>query len=263
MKKSLTGLVLTLLSTTIWAETASFDLTIKGAGIDVSRSLELSDVGEGKTKINFNFKDSDGNLYNFDLKYKALPDNRSFPTNIDVTLKDSKGNKEGYLFFANNGVSFLRAMGEFGLLVDVKGNPVDIKFTFDKDIKGNISISDLESERFVQDTLVSSLNFQMIRPVIIPKVKEGVRSQTYSLDSHPYSINYTIKDISNNRIQFQHNLYETSNGNNHLLERVYFNAGSIETLREAMYAAKYFHEKTGTFKLVFYPAMGQTEPSKN
>jgi hypothetical protein len=29
-----------------------------------------------------------------------------------------------------------------------------------------------------------------------------------------------------------------------------------------MYAAKYFDKEAGTIKLVFYPAMGQTEPAK-
>jgi len=30
----------------------------------------------------------------------------------------------------------------------------------------------------------------------------------------------------------------------------------MATLREAMFAGKYFHPKDGVFKLVFYPAMG-------
>jgi hypothetical protein len=45
------------------------------------------------------------------------------------------------------------------------------------------------------------------------------------------------------------------------VERVYFNASSLGVLRGAIYASKYFHPKDGTFKLVFYPAMGQTESS--
>ncbi len=35
----------------------------------------------------------------------------------------------------------------------------------------------------------------------------------------------------------------------------------MPTLREAMFAGKYFHPKDGVFKLVFYPAMRQTTPT--
>ena len=45
------------------------------------------------------------------------------------------------------------------------------------------------------------------------------------------------------------------------LERIYFNADSLETLREGMFAGKYFDKEAGTFKLVFYPTMGQTSPA--
>ena len=115
----------------------------------------------------------------------------------------------------------------------------------------------------MQDTLVSKFNFQMIRPVVLPNTMPGVRSQTYSLDSHPYAVNYTIKNIDNGLVQFQHNLYQLKNDREeHLLERIYFNADSLDTLREAMYAGKYFSENDGAFKLVFYPAMGQTTPPK-
>ncbi len=262
MKFVFVGITLFSLSFITLAETLPFELSIKGDNIDVTKKLELSDVGEGKTKINFDFKDKNGKEYNFDLKYKKLPRNRSYPTNLDITFKDSEGNKLGYLFFANNGVEFLRNVGVFGLVVDVEGKPIDIKFSFDKDKKGNFSVDSLEDERFVQDTLVSKFNFQMIRPVILPSVMPGVRSQTYRLDDHPYSINYTIKNIDNGLVQFQHNLYQLENGKEHLLERIYFNADSLKTLREVMYAGKYFHKKDGSFKLVFYPAMGQTEPPK-
>ncbi len=115
----------------------------------------------------------------------------------------------------------------------------------------------------MQDTLVSKFNFQMIRPVVLPNTMPGVRSQTYSLDSHPYAVNYTIKNIDNGLVQFQHNLYQLKNDREeHLLERIYFNADSLDTLRKAMYAGKYFSENDGAFKLVFYPAMGQTTPPK-
>lgn len=262
MKKLIFLIIFYSLSNIATAETIPFHLSIKGAGIDVSKMLELSDVDEGKTKINFDLNDQSGKKYNFDLKYKKLPNNRSYPTNLDITFKDSKGNKLGYLFFANNGVKFLKQMGVFGLIVDVAGEPVDIKFTFDQNKKGNFNIDDLGDERFVQDTLVSKFNFQMIRPVVLPNTMPGVRSQTYSLDSHPYAVNYTIKNIDNGLVQFQHNLYQLKNGKEHLLKRIYFNADSLDTLREAMYAGKYFSENDGAFKLVFYPAMGQTTPPK-
>lgn len=262
MNKFIIIVSLFLLSNTVLAETIPFNLSIKGGGIDVSKSLTLSDVGEGNTKINFDLKDKIGKKYNFDLKYKKLPDNRSYPTNLDITFRDEKGNKIGYLFFANNGVKFLKEIGVFGLVVDVDGEKVDIKFTFDKNKKGSFDIDNLGNERFVQDTLVSKFNFQMIRPVVLPNTSSGVRSKTYSLDNHPYAINYTLKNIDNGLVQFQHNLYYLNNNKKTLLERIYFNADSIETLRGAMYAGKYFSENDGPFKLVFYPAMGQTEPPK-
>lgn len=258
--KLFSGLVLSVLSSVAMADLASFDLSIKGAGIDVSKVLELSDVGEGKEKINFDFNDKNGNKYNFDLKYKSLPDNRSFPTNLDITLKDSKGEKLGYLFFAINDVNFLKEMGEFGLVVNVGGEPVNLKFVFDKNLEGHLKNSSLGSERFIQDTLVSNFNFQMIRPVVLPLTEKGVRSKTFSLDSHPYSVNYTLKDLDNGAVQFQYNLYEIKEGNEQLLKRVYFSAKNLNVLREAMFAGKYFHPEDGAFKSVFYPAMGQTEP---
>ena len=254
--------VLCSLSTFSLADTLPFNLTIKGNTFDIQKTLELSDIGEGKTKINFDFKNNEGKKFSFDLNYKKLADNRSYPGNLDVTLKDEQGNKLGYLFLANNGVQALKKLGVFGLIVDVNGEPVDIKFSFDDKKKGSLRVAQLGSERFVQDTLVPKFNFQMIRPVILPAVKPDMHSITYSLDNHPYAINYTMLDKENGNIEFQHNLYAKQGDKNHLLERIYFKADSLETLREAMYAGKYFHKTDGTFKLVFYPAMGQTEPPK-
>jgi hypothetical protein len=102
----------------------------------------------------------------------------------------------------------------------------------------------------------------MIRPVILPKINEDTRSQTYSLDNHPYAVNYTLKNIHNGLVQFQHNLYSDNNGGKKLLERFYFNAQDLDTLRESMYAIKYFNQNAGTFKLVYYSAMGQLTPNK-
>jgi len=244
------------------AKIAPFDLNIDGNDVELHKSLELSDVGEGKTEIHFDFEDKNGKKYSFDLKYSKLADNRSYPTNLDITLKDAAGTKLGYLFFAINGVDFLQQMGNFGLIFDVNGQPMDVSFTFAKEKKGSLRVADLENERFVQDTLVSKFGFQMIRPVIVPMSGDGVRSVTYSLDHHPYSVNYTIKDMDNGLVQFQHNLYATDTGARHLLERIYFSADSLGTLRESMYAGKYFDKEDGTFKLVFYPALGQTEPTR-
>jgi hypothetical protein len=249
-------------STFLMADTVPFDLSIKGGSINVHKSFELSDVNEGKTEINFDLSDKSGKKYIFDLKYKKLPSNRSYPTNLDITFKDADGNKLGYLFFANNGVKFLKQMGTFGLIVNVDGELIDIKFTFEQNKKGAFSVASLNEERFVQDTLVSKFSFQMIRPVIVPLIKSGVRSKTYSLDNHPYEVNYTIQDIENGLVEFQHNLNQVTSSGSKLLERIYFYADSQKTLREAMYAGKYFHKSDGVFKLVFYPAMGQTEPNK-
>ncbi len=263
MKKLTLGMMLLFsINSLTWAETLPFKLTIKGAGINIKKQLKLSDVGEGKTNINFDFKDTSDNSYNFDLIYKSLPSNRSYPTHLDITFKDGNGNKLGYLFFANNGVSFFKKMGVFGLIVDIDGKPVDLKFTFDSGKNSDFNIEGLGKERFIQDTLVSKFNFQMIRPVILPQTGPGIRSQTYRLDNHPYTVNYTLLDLDNGRVQFQHNLYQLNSNDEQLLERIYFEADSIETLREAMYAGKYFHKTDGAFKLVFYPAMGQTEPGK-
>ncbi len=247
---------------TVVAQTLPFDLSISGDSFAVNKSLQLSDLGEGKTTINFSFKDKQGNDYVFDLKYKKLASNRSFPGNLDITIKNSQGEKQGYLFFAINGVDFLKQMGKFGLIIDIQGKPVDIEFLFDANKKGQLRVAQLENERFVQDTLVPKFSFQMIRPVLIPQVKTGFRSQSYALDNHPFLVNYTLKDLDNGLVQFQYNLYKNENNQSHLLERIYFNADSLKTLREAMFAGKYFDKDAGTFKLVFYPTMGQTSPVK-
>jgi len=261
MKKGLTALLL-LFSATAHAETLPFDLSIISDQVNMHRSLALSDIGEGKTAIQLDFKDKAGKAYTFDLNYKALPANRSFPGNLDITLKDAQGKKLGYLFFAINNVRFLKQMGVFGLMVKVDEQLIDIRFTFDKQVAGHLSVTDLGQERFVQDTLAPALHFQMIRPVIVPLVRPGLRSKTYRLDKHPYGVNYSLKNQADGIVQFQYNFYDESGKQTHLLERVYFQAGSLKTLREAMFAGKYFHPKDGTFKLVFYPAMGQTEPLK-
>lgn len=263
LSKALSALVLsTLFLSTSSAQDLPFNLNISGKNFDVKKELIMSEVSEGKTKINFNFKDKLGSDYNFDLKYKKLPTNRSYPSNLDITVKDGSGNKLGYIFWATNGTEALKRLGTIGMIVDVNGEPMDIKFTFDKNDKGKFSVKDLDNERYISDTLIPKKGFQMIRPMLIPKISDDIRRQAYDLDNHPFKINYTLKNIDNGLVQFQYNLYRKNETKEHLLERIYFNADSIETLREGMFAGKYFDKEYGTFKLVFYPTMGQTTPPK-
>jgi len=262
VKNSLLALTLLAGSTMAMAETLPFSLDITGSQLNVHRSLKLSDLGEGHTAVDIKFKDNNGKAYAFTLNYKALPKNRSFPGNLDITLKDAQGKKLAYLFFAINRVRFLKQMAVFGLMAKNDGALIDVRFTFDKHATGKLRIADLGEERFVQDTLVPKLHFQMIRPVLVPLVKPGLRAQTFLLDAHPYGVNYSLKDQQNGMVEFQYNLYDKSAKQTHLLERIYYQAGSLNVLREAMFAGKYFHPDDGVFKLVFYPAMGQTEPEK-
>ena len=254
-------LILTLLfSSPLFATDLPFTLDISGKYIELKKELVISEATEDKTTINFNFKDKLGANYNFDLKYKKLPDNRSYPSNLDITLKDGKGQKLGYIFWANNGTEALKALGTIGMIIDINGEPLDLKFTFDANDKGDFSIKGLDEERYVSDTIIPKKGFQMIRPMLLPIVSDGIRQQAYDLDAHPFKIDYTLKDIDNGLVQFQYNLYKKDGDKDHLLERIYYNADSIETLRNGMFAGKYFDSKYGTFKLVYYPAMGQTTP---
>lgn len=68
--------------------------------------------------------------------------------------------------------------------------------------------------------------------------------------------------MDNGGVQFQFNLSSTQDNQARLLERIWFNADSLDTLREGMFAGKYFDADAGTFKLVFYPTQGQTQPAK-
>jgi len=91
MKYGFVLLIMFLIPISANAAIAPFELAITGDRFDSTKTLKLSDVGEGATEINFDFKDTAGNQYNFDLQYKALPDNRSYPTNLDITIKDQTG----------------------------------------------------------------------------------------------------------------------------------------------------------------------------
>ncbi|MDQ6952427.1 MAG: hypothetical protein Q9M15_02755 [Mariprofundaceae bacterium] len=244
------------------AKTLPFQLSIQGADVSIQQTFTLRDVNEGNHVIHLNFQDHHHHDYTLDVSYQALPSNRSYPMHLDVTLKNKQGKKLAYLFFANNGLAALKRIGTLGVAVNINGKLMDIRLRFDEKKQGTLALSDVNHERFIQDTLVPAFHFQMIRPVIVPWVAKGLRSQTYSLDAHPYAVNYSIQDLGHGVLEFQHHLYRSEDGKKTLLERVYFYADSLSILREAMYAAKYFDRKNGTFKLVFYPALGQTEPPK-
>lgn len=265
MKFKLALAALLLSATHAAAEKSTFDLSISGQAIEFRRAIEISDLADGKTEHAIAFTDKAGNAYALDLKYKALPSNRSFPGNLDITLKDGKGTKLGYLFLAINGVKFLKQMGTFGLVVDVAGEPVDVRFTAPgaetAAQAGKLDLAQLDGERLILDILVPKFDFQMIRPMVMPTVKPGLREQTYSLDQHPYEVGYALVDLGKGSVEVQANLARKVDGKTHLLNRVYFHADRIETVREAMYAAKHFDATDGTFKLVYYPAMGQTTPA--
>lgn len=264
MKSKLALIALLFSATHAAAEKSSFDLSISGKAIEFRRAIEISDLADGKTEHAITFADKAGNSYALDVKYKALPSNRSFPGNLDITLKDGKGTKLGYLFLAINGVKFLKQMGTFGLVVDVAGEPVDVRITApggEAAPAGKLDLAQLEGERLILDILVPKFDFQMIRPMVMPTVKPGLREQNYNLDQHPYEVGYTLVDLGKGRVEVQANLARKVDGKAHLLNRVYFHADRIETVREAMYAGKYFDGTDGTFKLVYYPALGQTTPA--
>ena len=266
LKLMLMSLVTTFLFSPICKTDTEFQLTIKGMNFDVKRNLLLGNPSSKNSTLNFNFFDKRKEQYNLALKYKELPSSRSFPSNIDLTV--SKGEaKLGYLFFAVNNLEFLRKIGNFGININIDNDLVNFNFQSDfaRDRKGNIDFNlDLDRERFFQDTLLPKKNFQMIRPVILPLVKKGVRSKEFNLDNHPYSIEYKLLDTGDGTVVFQHNFYEYSKdrSSKNLLFRVYFQSHSMEELREAMYAGKAFNFRDAPAKLVFYPSQGQTEPKK-
>ncbi|MDP0588977.1 MAG: hypothetical protein QS748_07210 [Candidatus Endonucleobacter bathymodioli] len=256
MKNILRGILLFALNTYVFADTVSFELNISGEGIAISKSLQLSDVGEGKTEINFSFEASTGQEYTFVLRYGLTSPNPSLRTILYVTLSNRYNKRLGGLFFTNNGVQHLKRIGVLGFVVDDLGEPVDIKLSFQKNNKGNLDISSLGYERFLQDVKVSKWNLRMRHPLILPVIEDGVRSQTNLLVGHPYSINYALTNIGEGLVQFQHNLYKLTDGNEHLLDRIYFQADSLETLRGIMYGTKSIHENDVEFEVTFHT----TEP---
>ncbi len=248
------------LFTPAWAQTTPVTLTIDGDGIVVERTLQLSEPGESHASATIEFSSRSGQTYSLHVKHKNLPDNRSYPGNLDITLKNAAGRKLGYLFFANNGIAALQRVGTLGFIVAVDGKPMDVKLRFGDKNSGNLHVAELGDERLISDTLVAKFGFQMIRPMLLPETQKGVRSQTYSLDTHPYAMNYTLRDLRDGIVQFQYNLYARDDDDTALLARIYYNADSLANLREGMFAGKYFDPKNGAFKLVYYPAMGQTAP---
>lgn len=243
------------------ANSIPFDITVLGSRVDKKdTSYEMFDLAAQQTSIRHRFKNSEGREYEVSIKYKPLPSNRSYPGNLDITLSDAKGQKIGYLFFATNGLEALKSIGVFGLRVKDGDDLVDVRFIFDPKKAGSLQLADLTEERFVQDTLISDKGFQMIRPVILQPGKDKQWNKSFATDAHPFEVSFTAEQVTNGVVEFQHNLHSTLNESADLLISTYYHADSIETLRQGMFASKYFDAEYGGIKLVYYPALGQTEP---
>ena len=242
-----------LLSFASCASTHHTALKISGSS---SHNVEISD----KNKYKLNFKDSEKRDFKLSIGYKKLPSNRSFPNNIDLLITDSRGEKLSYLFFALNDLKFLSQVGEWGIVTRINGKLANFKFSDSTPLTRNLSLASLDNERFIQDTLMPQKNFQMIRPVIMEQVNSSQSSKGFDLDRHPYYVEYKAIQKEDGIVEFQHNLYRKIKNKQELINRIYFHSGSLKTIRLAMYAGKYFSSKDGPIKLVFYPALGQTEP---
>lgn len=245
-----------------YANEVDFDVKVTVGGVSVTQKSSLKDLAGGDSKTIIPLSGEVGQSYKLAVNYKSLPSNRSYPGNLDITLIDVQGNKLGYLFFAINDLSFLQRVGEFGFKVGKGSAQVDVQFIFEQIERGQLAVSQLLNERLFQDTLVPKFGFQMIRPVILPQVSATKLSQTYALDKHPFAVNYTLVNKPNRLVEFQHNLYSTAGNQASLIAQFYFQVSSLEVLRELMYAGKFFDPDAGDIKLVFYPAMGQTEPAR-
>lgn len=256
MKTSLIITSLAILSFASCASTHETTLKISGKNFNSNHHIEISD----KTKLNLFFKDSNDKGFNLSLGYKKLPKNRSFPSNIDLLITDSQGKKLSYLFFALNELRFLSQIGEWGIVTRINGKLANFKFSDSTPLKRNLSLASLDNERFIQDTLMPQKNFQMIRPVIMEQVNSSQLSKGFDLDRHPYYVEYKAIQKEDGIVEFQHNLYRKIRKKQELINRIYFHSGNLKTIRLAMYAGKYFSAKDGPIKLVFYPALGQTEP---
>lgn len=206
-----------------------------------------------------NINSDSNNRYSVKIKYKDLPSNRSFPSNLDITISNNN-KKVSYLFFALNSLEFLSKMENWGIETRINGELTKFNFSGNKKNTRNLYIDQLLNERIIQDTLASQKNFQMIRPVIMDKLSSRGLSKIFSLDKHPFYVEYKAIQITQGVVEIQFNFYEKINNKLTLLNRVYYQAGSLKVFREAMYAAKYFNSNIGPVKLVFYPAFGQTQP---
>ncbi len=180
--KVITLLILaSLLPAQAWAQTTPLALTIASNGIDVKRTLALSDPGESHDSASIAFGSQSGQTYSLIIKHKDLPDSRSYPGNLDITLKDAEGKSSATCFYANNGIAALRRIGIFGFIVAVKEKPIDVKLRFSDKKPGTLHVAEMGNERLISDTLVPKFGFQMIRPMLLPQTAHGVRSQTYNL----------------------------------------------------------------------------------
>ena len=236
----------------------NINLSIKGENFNVNKSFILGEPQSANSYINYNFQDLKNNQYGFNLKYKKLPGNRSYPSNLDITVRRG-AEKIGYLFFAINSLSFLKKIGSFGMILNIDDELVNINLKTKTITTGSIDFNSLDNERFFQDTLLPKKNFQMIRPVILPETQSGMREKEFSLDHYPYSVEYKMIDQGKGIVLFQHNFFKISATQKNLIMQVYFQANSLGELREVMYAGKAFNFKDGPAKLVFYPALGQLD----
>ena len=256
-------LLLMIFSTFSSSVLAAVDLTlrIRGKHFNVERGVRLGDPGSPTALVEFDFLSKTKSSYHFRFEHKALPSSRSYPRNLDITISDGKGEKLGYLFFALNDLSFLEKIGRFDLKVETSEGLANFEFLVAERPRGTLDFSVLEHERFVQDTLLETKSFQMIRPVIPAVSAPGLRRTEYPLDHFPYSVEYLARDIGSKRIEFEHNLYKMRAGEEKTLAlAVYFQANSLAELREVMFAARVFGLSDGPAKIVFYPTMGQLEP---
>ena len=87
--KYLVPIALLFASANAASDTLPFEPAITGDRFDVQKALKISDVGEQHNKINFGFSSKRGEKYQFDLNYKKLASNRSYPTNLDIAVKDA------------------------------------------------------------------------------------------------------------------------------------------------------------------------------
>ncbi|CAA0098864.1 Uncharacterised protein [BD1-7 clade bacterium] len=91
MKQILLSLLLLSISTISPAASLLFQLHISSENFDPNKRLELSNLGEGGTALQLDFFDKAGNQYGFDLKYKKLPVNRAFLSNLHITPSEIGG----------------------------------------------------------------------------------------------------------------------------------------------------------------------------